>query len=191
MLLLSLIDPQWPDARYSTGAATWQRVSYRQLGERLGEALWKDREFDREVLAHEAQFLLRLDDLFERAGVHDVDEPFQLPVEYRQPLVRANLADGVGKARASQVMRLIRQRLQKENVPPPAWRPEIGFTNGQPLLAIFWDKGDGVIVGWQYQGGQWRVAMILSREGLEGRGLHEARATFARQHMEGYSQLIA
>ena len=100
------------------------------------------------------------------------------------PLTRASVADAILKARAHQVMRLIRDRLQAEQLPRPAWKPEVGFTNGQPVLAIFWDKGDGVIVGWQYQGRHWRLAMILRRHDLYGRGRHEARSAFAREHLD-------
>lgn len=183
-LLLSLVDPGWLDGSFEAAGRRWQWVSYRQLGERLAAAFRDANEFAGEVLAHEARLVLLLDDLLDVASVRHIDEPLRLTPERVEPLARANLADAVGKARAHQVMRLIRHRLQAEQLPQPAWPHEVGFSNSQPLLAVFWDKGDDIVVGWQYQGWQWRLAMILRRDGLYGRGQHEARAAFARQHLD-------
>jgi len=182
LLLLSLVDPGWPDGSFTVEGRTWHWVSYKEFGERLAQAFSDDQDFAGQVLAHEARLVLLLSDLFQVVGVHDADEPLQLSAERQQPLVRTNIADAVGKARAHQVMQLIKERLRTENLPEPAWAHEVGFAHGEPLLAIFWQKSDDVIVGWQYQSRQWRLAMILNGEGLWGKGLHEARATYARQH---------
>lgn len=159
-------------------------MSYRRLGERLAGAFAGHRDFAGEVLAHEAGLALLLHELIDAVGVHDLDEPFGLSDDRQDLLDRANVADAVGKSRAHRVMGLVRERLNAADLPAPAWPPEVGFSNGRPLLAASWDKGDGVIVGWQYQGRHRRLAMILSRDGLHGRGLHDAHAAFAREHVD-------
>ncbi len=184
LLLISLVDPGWPGGRFTVGGRTWRWVSYRALGQQLRAVFRNGTDFSTQVLAHEAKLVELLSDLLDVVAVQYADEPFQLPQSQIRLLDRANIADAVGKARAHAAMRLIRGRLREEGVAEPAWAPEVGSTSRQPLLSIYWDKGDGVIVGWQYQGGQWRLAMIVRRSDLVGRGRHDARARFASEHLD-------
>jgi hypothetical protein len=184
LVLLSLCEPGWAGGTREIEGRTWRWVSYRELGARLAEAFAGGTEFGEQVLQHEARLVRLLDRIIQSVGVQDIGEPLRLPAEFVQPLERAGIADAVGKARAHQVMQLIRRELDAMALRPPAWDLEVGFSNGQPLLAGFWKANEDVVVGWQYQGRQWRLAMILKGDELHGRGRHTERAAFAREHLD-------
>lgn len=62
--------------------------------------------------------------------------------------------------------------------------PDMTDTSHQTLRVVaFWEKDDGFL-GLQFQGGSWRLPMILRRGDLFGRDRHDSRATFARQHLD-------
>ena len=61
----------------------------------------------------------------------------------------------------------------------PTWT-EVGLTNGTPLMSAYWEKdGAGNAVGWQCQGNQWRLAMILKSMAGRRDGPGRARAAYA------------
>lgn len=180
LVLLSLTDPGWAGGVFRSGDRTWRWVSFGALAERLGEQFGGATEFDRLILAHEARLVSLLDEAIRLTGVRSLDEPLRLPKPTTDLLESSRLADVVEKVRAHQVMRPIRDRLADMANPPT--RTEVGFTNGLPLLAAFWDGEHGDGVGWQYQGGQWRLAMVLGT--LSGRGPAAAarRAEYAARY---------
>lgn len=183
LVLLALADPGWEDGRRHLEERTWIWASYDELGDRLAAAFADgDNDFGEQMLVHEAGLLRLLHTIMRRLEVREVGESFALLGSRRDELRRVGLADAVGKARAHQVMRRIRVGLCDSGVRPPAWDLEVGFTRGQPLLAGFWAAADDVFVGWQYQGRQWRLAMILRSADLHGRGRHPARERFALDH---------
>lgn len=169
LLLLSLTDPGWRDGKLDQADGTWIYVSYRRLGERLRDAFAPADDFATEVVVHHAELMIELADLIDLVADVRCSDPVALPEPVHEQLKRSRIADAVGKARAHHIMRLIRQRLDERQVAPPAWPHEVGFTNGTPLLAAFWQAGKDRFVGWQYQNDQWRLAMILSDLGGSGR----------------------
>jgi hypothetical protein len=188
LVLLSLGDPGWADGSRTLDGRTWTWVSYRELSGRILAALAGSTGFAADVLRHEADLLGLLDDLMALAGVTHPDESLWMAPDQHAELGRARIADAVRKARGHHIMRQIKQRLG--GVRPPAWEFEVGFAHGEPLLAAFWECANNVFVGWQQQGHQWRLAMIMRANGLVGRGLHYRRATYARDR-EGYFDFTA
>lgn len=142
-----------------------------------------------DVLAHEAELLLLLHQLVNAAAVPDGDGPLQVAEEMVEPLARVRVADAIGKARAHQVMSRIRARLDAGGTVATAWPYEVGFSRGQVLLSAFWKTSDTVYTGWQYQGRQWRLAMVLTNPTIAGKtaGQREARAAYARQHLDFFN----
>ncbi len=100
LLLLSLVDPGWPDGTLVVGDRAWQWVSYRQLAGQLAAAFWDEQEFAGQVIAHEAYLAGLLADLLDVVSVRSLDEPFRLAPNDLRQLHRANIADAIGKARA-------------------------------------------------------------------------------------------
>jgi hypothetical protein len=182
LLLLSLTDPGWPSGTMTIGGRTWKWVSYRDLAARLANQFADDSEFSGQILAHEAVFVRLLCEVFEATRIQSLNDPLLLPGERVETLDHVGLADAVGKARAHQVMRFITDAWDQAQVAPPEWPANVGFTNGEPSLWAFWKAAEDAYVGWQFQGRQWRLAMILRSSSLYGKGRHDARAKFAAQH---------
>jgi hypothetical protein len=75
-------------------------------------------------------------------------------------------------------MRRILDQYQAHGI-SPTWT-EVSLTNGTPLMSAYWTKDEaGNAVGWQCQGNQWRLAMILRSMAGRGDGPGVARAAFA------------
>lgn len=184
LVLLGLSDPGWPGARREVGGLPWRWMSYRELGERLAAEFADEDDFGLQVVRHESVLVGLLHELMESHGVRGAAEPYRLENATHTDLDSVGLADAMGKARAHQVMRLIAARLESESVRAPAWDLEVGLTNKQPLLAAFWRVREHVVVGWQAQGRQWRLAMILTAPDVVGRGSHAKRAAFAAEHAD-------
>jgi hypothetical protein len=201
LLLLSLVDPGWPAGAFDCGEQTWRWVSYRELAERIRSVFGHETGFAADVLSHEARLLELLTEVLAATSIRGADEPLWLSSELLKRLDEANVADAVRKARSHEVGALLRERIRADRTPEPAWPLEVGFSNGTPLLAAFWDAeksehgddrhGPELLVGWQQQGRQWRLAMVLRKNELWGRGHHDARADFARHHLDYFDfQLI-
>lgn len=179
LLLLSLTDPGWRDGTLDQDGHAWVYVSYREIGERLHGAFCSATGFAADVVVHHAGLMVQLANLMELVADVRPSDPLGLPGRVHQLLKRSRIADAVGKARAHRVMALIRHRLDERGVPAPAW-DGVGFSNGAPLLEGFWRAGTDRYVGWQYQNGQWRLAMVL--DDLTGSGHGEERKRVAQQN---------
>ena len=159
MVLLSLTDPGWPDGEFAVGEGCWRWLSYGELAERITSQYWDETDFEPLIFAHESRLLGLLDRLAGAVSIKSLDEPFELSAEVREHLAKAHLADAAGKMRGYQLRRLIADRYDAEGLHPQ--QLEASFTRGQPLLSGFWTLPNGDTVGWQLQGRQWRLAMIL------------------------------
>jgi hypothetical protein len=185
LLLLSLIDPGWDGGRLTAGGRDWTWLPYPEVGARLAaEFSAGSRHFPDVVLAHQGQLMTLLATILELVAVQGADEPLELPQSVLTVLDTAHLTGPVRKARAYQLGQLIRQRLQDDQVREPGWPLEVGFSNGQPLVASFWQASEDLYAGWQLQGGQWRLALILRSPQLFGRGRLDERFEFARRHLD-------
>jgi hypothetical protein len=182
-LLLGLCDPGWPSGRAEFEGQPWPWMSYGVLGERLATEFDEGGGFSTDVLHHEARLAGMLHRIVGDVAIRTDDEPFELSSAARAQLDEAGLLDAVGKVRAHQAGRLIQRRLEDEEVRAPAWALEVGFTRKQPLLAGFWRVQADVFAGWQFQGRDWRLALLLQAPDLLGKDRHENRATVGREHV--------
>ena len=181
LLLLSLANPGWRAGRKRLGGQDWSYLSYADLAQRLARVFWRSGGFEGQVLTHEAAFVHLLHRVVEEAGVQDGRETFQLPPATVSQLVDVGLSDAIGKIRGSQVMRRIEAGYARDGV-RPTWT-EVSLSHGQPVLSAYWQRANGDSIGWQQQGRQWRLAMILTS--LHGRSARhvKARERHAAKHV--------
>jgi len=178
LVLLSLTDPGWPDDRLTVDGRTWVHASWRELAQRLRTQFAGRSDFGAQLLAHEAQLIDLLYRAIDEVSVKSDDELFLLPASTTNLLRGVRIADAVGKTRGHQVMRRILDQYQAHGI-VPTWT-EVGLTNGTPLMSAYWKKDEaGNAVGWQCQGNQWRLAMILKTMSGRGDGPGGARAAYA------------
>ncbi len=183
LVLLSLSNPGW--SAYEAEGRQWRWVSYDELGARLA-SIPVAADFRSQVVRHEADLLRRLHEIIREVEVRDGEESFALETTVQAHLDEVGLGDAVGKSRAHQVMARVGNALEVAGVPSPGRPLEIGFTNKRPLLAGFWQVTEVMWVGWQLQGGQWRLAMILTSPHLKGVGRHPDRAAVALDHEQWF-----
>lgn len=186
LVLLSLTNPGWPDNELETDHGTWRFVSYRELGRRLYDAFAPGEDFAEQVVAHHATLMQKLADLMDLVADVGSDDPLLLPADLRERLKGIRIADAVGKARSQAVMNLIRARVGNPvgTATGTPERFEANFSNGTPLLSLYYWAGPRRRVGWQFQNGQWRLAMMFGD--LAGRSdeSRAARVQVAREHAE-------
>ncbi len=161
LVLLSLTDPGWSDGRLEVDGKTWVHASWRVLAQRLRTQFAGRSDFGAQILAHEAHLIHLLYRAIDQVSVKSDNELFLLPMSTTNALKGVRIADAVGKIRGHQVMRRILDQYQTRGI-SPTWT-EVDLTNGTPLMSAYWEKDEvGNAVGWQCQGNQWRLAMILS-----------------------------
>jgi hypothetical protein len=177
LVLLSLTHPGWTDNEFHVGAMTWRWLSYGELAVRISQQFWDQTDFELQIFAHEARLLGLLHNLAWATALDNEYLPFELSHADRTALKAAQLTDAVGKMRAHQLLAEIRHQYRIDDLKPTIMR--VNFTRGTPLVEAFWmgPQGDGV--GWQMQGDQWRLVMIL--DSLSGRGeqASDVRAAYA------------
>lgn len=160
LLLLSLGAPNWRDSVFTdTSGATWRHVSYRDLAIAMDDIVSSIPGFDGELLRRYLRFIRLLQELVEEVGEPGLDESIALDPATRGDLQSIRLHDAIGKLRArcaiASVSRSMEELFCDETV-----RFDANFTNGQPLVEAFIRCDDGDWIGWQYQGDQWRLAVI-------------------------------
>ncbi|MDQ3766140.1 MAG: hypothetical protein M3346_02190, partial [Actinomycetota bacterium] len=126
--------------------------------------------------------LVRLRDLVTTSE----EEPLELASTARVELQRIRLYGAVQKMRAHETLQLLRRQPEITDMEHKKLSTGSGFTNGHSSLGAFYDVGSEVLLGWQLQANQWRLAMIL--KSLSGRG-EQARAkreAYALQHEDWF-----
>jgi hypothetical protein len=186
LVLLSLTDPGWRDGELVTEHGTWRFVSYRELGRRLHEAFAPGESFAEQVVVHHATLMQQLADVMDLVADVGPEDPLVVPADLRERMKSIRIADAVAKARVQATMNLIRARIGAP-VGDTAGTPErfeANFSNGTPLLSLYYWAGPRRRVGWQFQNGQWRLAMMFGD--LAGRSdeSRAARVQAAREHSE-------
>ncbi len=163
-VLLSLMSPGW------TTYKGWRLVSYQELAEALRAQVAYIRAADAfagDLVEHYVVLISLLAQLFEFLGTPVWDEPLLLTPAVAGHLERARLSAGVQKARASHVARELHRTVKNK-----AWSDVhlgYGFTKGMSLLEGFCRQGtdgsnpSGDALGWQLQGGQFRLAVITGQ----------------------------
>ncbi len=160
LVLLSLVDPGWPNDELRCGKHVWAWVSYRQLAERIRDEFPTGRgEFPEELLAHYAQLLLLIQTVVDQVHIQGPSDPLWLSPQLQRSLDGMRLGELAAKVRAHEARRHILRALADRGLTAVAI--SVGFTNGSPLIESFRRLPDGNEAGWQYQQGQWRLAMIL------------------------------
>jgi hypothetical protein len=180
-ILLSLGSPSWSDATYeSRSGSVWKYVSYRELASLLREVTDSVRGFDGELFSRYVAFISHLQDLVDEVGTPETDEGIGVSEDLRARLREIRLHDAIGKLRARNAIAMI----ANSSSPLGAGQEvefDANFTNGLPLVEAFVRLSNGDRVGWQYQGNQWRLAVITkthfgkSADQREMRHSHVAR----------------
>jgi hypothetical protein len=163
LLLLSLGRPMWDADTYrSPCGRVWRYLSYLDLADALDVARDGVGGFDGDLVAHYCSFIRHLHALADVAGHVGDNDPIALDDATGKLLRGVRLHDAVGKLRAR--VAIAAARAYTASLLPEAHiRWEALFSNAVPLVAAFLDRGDGDWLGWQYQGGQWRVVVVTDR----------------------------
>lgn len=160
-----------------------------------------DDRFAGDLVERYTIFVRRLCRVAELAAIVRGTDSVALDSETQRALARARVHDGVAKLRAHQVVEAIRRRLFEleptvEDVDPDDARAagfergagwkfvrigkrvvglEAGFTNGNPLNSGQVAIGNGDRLIWQYQTGQWRLAIATQQHAGRTDALRQLR----------------
>lgn len=160
LVLLSLTDPRWASNQHLGPNGVWRRFGYDALRDVLLPAVDAVRTrdaYDGETLAHYCKLLGLLVELAEIVDVGSDDEPVALEPAVAAALTPARIDDVAEKMRMYQLGGRLRQALADV----PGLKIKTDFSNGSPLLEAFVPLWNTDRIGWQYQNGQFRVALIL------------------------------
>ncbi|MCQ9164908.1 MULTISPECIES: PD-(D/E)XK nuclease family protein [unclassified Arthrobacter] len=195
MLLLSptrsgFIEDGYPTRYTTTGGQrlVWKHLSFDRLAELLEVAF--DREepsYEVETVRRYAKVLLSLGGLVDATRIKDRDEPVFDPAGDVDQYLTKQMVSGLSKTRAERVAERLNAILKQQGLPAGA---DSHFNNSRPGVSWFTaihGKERGILAGWQYQGGAFRLAMRLPH--LSGQGLvsKNVRSEFARNHPEFYA----
>jgi PD-(D/E)XK nuclease superfamily protein len=181
--LLSLTDPSWPDDRKELGGREWRWLSFTEVARAIRDAIpAEDRSYEAETMRHYAKVVELLDELARKATLAEAGDPVGLPTPIRTALGEERLAGAIGKLRAKSVARRVEIALAEAGITDGTM--EAGFSKGKPLISWYrtgWPPPDGR-VGWQLQGDQFRLTIVIRH--LEGRTseLRRKRHEFAEAH---------
>lgn len=159
-VLLSLSDPGWPSDQQQLGGQLWRHRSYRDLGAALNAAhKLVDDGYARETVKRYASIIQSLQELAQIVAVEVTDSmPFALPNPFATELEKIRLTQGFEKLRARSIAHYIQDRLATRQLGEVEIVDE--YTRTWPLLEAFMHiAGTEDEIGWQYQEGQWRLAV--------------------------------
>jgi len=175
LLLLSLTPPGWDNNAYAVGDRIWRYLGYHDLQARLQQQIEAVKSQDRysgETLVHYCNFIHLLTAFADSVSIQSSSESFELSPKVRDLLQSVRLHDAALKMRAHAVKWELHKRIAHEGINLRAMWLTSGFTNKQSIIEFFMtfrrtsnDEEDAI--GWQLQGRQWRLAMVL--ESLAGR----------------------
>ncbi len=178
-VLLSLLDPGWPDRTFEEWAwAPWPDVVLRIAAQ---PEMSSGDFFDVQLVRYWIELVQDLDTVGRVVAPVDDGVPLQLDADTLVLLAEVRLADPMQKFRTFAVRTLILQRLMSAGVVVD--EVESGFGSGGPLLSVKVEAADGTSVGWQLQGAQWRRFIIVPPH-LRGRtaSSRQARSAWVEQH---------
>lgn len=165
LILLSLASPGWITGTYVTSHGTWHAVDYTRMSSALhgvvdliaGESGSEDR-FGADVVSHYAAMLESLIGAIDAVTHPASGEPFALDLDSQAALQSVRIYDAAAKLRSRQVIYELRDAVKDDR--RFIWHS--GFTNGHPLIEAFLTLACGDRLGWQYQGHQWRLAIVTA-----------------------------
>lgn len=186
-LLLSLTNPNWQDSRYLTkSGAEWHYVSYQDLADALSKSAPSVSGFSGEILSHYIQFISLLHELVEDLATPGPNDPIGITSSAGEFLLRVRMKDAVEKLRARSASASIQRAMTPVLKRTPA-KYKAAYTNGQPLLEAFIECRNGDRIGWQYQGDQWRLAIITKKQVGRSKAVRERRhKTVARKYAKWF-----
>lgn len=178
LVLLSLSAPAWQLE------SPWQWLSYQELTQRLRPAIASVTDADAYEGATLERWLVladRMTTLNRLVAQPSHDEPLLLPAKARDVLASARLDAPVQKMRCQHIA----AALARNGISADA-----RLTNNLGLVEWYIEAADGLLWGWQLQGEQFRLAMIVP-EDHPGNGWsadHKAaRHEEARKHPEMFT----
>ena len=167
LVLLSLSDPGWSAGTWTTpDEQVWTWLSYQGLAELLRPTVpvvTADDRYAGATLVRWLDLMAKLCTLVEAVGRPSLDEPLTLPKEQRTLLDRVRLDSPVQKMRFQRVATALAAQGVSAGVT---------LTNNTGLIDWFTEGPDGLKWGWQLQGHQFRLAIIVP-EGHTGYGRRE------------------
>lgn len=180
LMLLSTVPPGF----HSGG---WKHVSYKELGERILDALPDNMSYEVETMRHYAQLALDLDFLMDQIGVTSDHEDVHISDSELSAIHSSQVRKALQKTRAE----LVRQHIGRA-LPSIAATLFSDMAHGEPLVASLSKASiDGLTlyVGWQYQGGKFSRGVAFGETDLNGRGeeLRLRRFDVCRAHPELFS----
>lgn len=180
LMLLSTIPPGFPSGQ-------WKHVSYKELGEKILNALPDNMSYEVETMRHYAQLALDLDFLMDQIGVDSEHEGVHISDEELSAFHSSQVRKALQKTRAELVCQHIGRTL-----PSIATTLSSGLDHGEPRVSSLTKTSiDGLTlhVGWQYQGGKFARGVAFGETDLNGRGeeLRLRRFDVCRAHPELFS----
>lgn len=162
----------------------WRHVSYGELAERILDALPSTSSYEVETMRHYAALASDLHQLVSAVDVRSDDEPVWLSATMLSSIDSSQMRAALQKARAQRVARLLNEHIP--GLDPPA---KGDLSNSTPLVEILEDAkigGRDVRLGWQFQGDQFRRAVVYRGRGIEGRTAEskQRREELSRAHPE-------
>ena len=185
LALLTLVDPGWPQGIYTRAGWTWRHLGYAELGRSIAavvDFVARRQPFEGEVLRHYCRLIDLLGALNRIARVRDPSESVTLGKDVMQYFQEARVSAIAQKIRMAHVAHLLRERLAAV---APVLKIKTDFTRGGPLIEVFVDAGAEDLVGWQYQGDQFRLAMVFRSEKGKDPATRARRIKRAAEH-EGW-----
>lgn len=163
-ILLSLMPPGWEGRTYRG----WRHRSYIDLADILTSQIRTVQvvdDFAAQLLQHYVDFIRLLSGLVELLGTPDPESPMRLPDAIVNELDVIRISAGIQKARTSHVARALELLIDERG-----WYEvgvEYDFTNGLSLLGAIHrlpggsDGMPGDAIGWQLQGTQFRLCVVI------------------------------
>lgn len=184
--LLSMIDPGWQNDVRRIGQHEWRLKGYWDLGSEIEASLSATPySFERELMLRYAAMVKRLATLTQLVSPKSDSDLVELEADQRNALESSRFGSGMEKVRAAYTMKAIIEHLPSD----VEHREKIEFTNGTSLLECFYPTADDptVELGWQLQGGQFRLAMRSSRPIYDERQLTAAGESATALHPQHFS----
>lgn len=175
LILLSLGKPNWDDNIFvSPTGKTWKYLSYQDLSNALRDAIKSIPGFEGDLLQHYVEVVDLLQGILDNVSAIEPEEQVFLSASTRSLLEQVRMADAFGKLRARQLVVTLRQSW-KSSTHANRTKFEMAFTNGEPLIEGNVMNKNGDRLGWQYQAGDWRLAVWCAKHQGDSEDLRKKR----------------
>ncbi|MBM9433089.1 PD-(D/E)XK nuclease family protein [Flaviflexus equikiangi] len=164
----------------------WTYLSYQELSERIELALEDSlhESYEVETLRRYSRVVRLLNALLDNTQVHSMQEPVWLDDAQFVEIESRQTRSALLKLRANRVKELLIDAI------PRVGQAESGMTHSQPFVG--WRRrinlnGIQIEAGWQYQGGQFRLCVVLPHLESHSEQARALREKFAHKHPELFS----